>query len=411
MDHDALAWPSDLWLSKLHLTRLVASIIAAEIAAARGMDIQRLRPDLWGAGTAIVETDLALDSLERTNCAAALNQFFHLSDYGAEDYLLAAPTLGDWATIVAISIAVGSGQMTFETSGSTGAPKACTHTVQTLMEEAEIWAERYQDRKHIIALVPPHHIFGFIFTVLLPQIMGIPVVDVRYSGASGLKDALQAKRSLVIGAPVHWQYISRSFLSLPAGLRGVTSTAPMPKPVAARLKAQGLDDLTEIYGSTETAGVGLRGRGESAYTLLPHWSLERDGKGKGEDQQAHLVHKSTGAKQPLMDTVTLGANRTFTLNGRKDGAVQVGGTNVFPSRVADILRLQPQVAQCAVRLCHTTQRLMAFIVPHDPADSVEDLEQFLREACTEALTAAERPTRYDFGLELPQTPMGKSTAW
>lgn len=405
MQHDVRGWPEGTWLDKSNLTRLVGSIIASEVAHARGQDMQRLRPDLWTSDTSFLDAGLALDSLERTNCAAALNQFFHLSDYGAEDYLLAAETLGDWTGIVAISLAHGSGRLTFQTSGSTGAAKACTHDLARLQQEAAFWAEHFHGIERIAAMVPPHHIFGFLFTILLPQMAGLEVQDLRYCGASTLKHALAAPSCLAVGAPAHWQYLSCSFLKLPAGIHGVTSTAPMPQQLGTHLRAQGLESLTEVYGSSETAGVGYRMEGGAAYRLLPYWDVEMNG------DTAQLRHTQSKAVTPFMDKVAPGVPGTFTLLGRLDGGVQVAGVNVFPMRVADLLRAQPQVADCAVRLCPSRQRLVAFIVPADTREDTQDLEEALRATCRAALKTAERPTAFRFGRQVPRNSMGKLAAW
>lgn len=405
MHRDARDWPEGAWLNRSNLTRLVGSIIASEVAHARGQDMQRLRPDEWSSDTSFLEAGLALDSLERTNCAAALNQFFHLSEYGAEDYLLAAETLEDWTDIVAVSIANGSGRLTFQTSGSTGPAKACTHDLARLTQEAEFWAGHFGHIQRIAAMVPPHHIFGFLFTVLLPQLAGLEVVDLRYGGASALKHAMSDPNGLVVGAPAHWQYLSCSFLQLPAGIHGVTSTAPMPQQLRTHLRAQGLESLTEVYGSSETAGVGFRTKGNAAYRLLPYWDVEMNG------DRAQLRHTQTNSVAQFMDKVAPGVPGTFTILGRLDGGVQVAGVNVFPMRVADLLRTQPQVADCAVRLCPNRQRLVAFIVPTDRNSDMDALEDALRATCRAALKTAERPTAFRFGREVPRNSMGKIAAW
>ncbi|MEM6903874.1 MAG: 4-coumarate--CoA ligase, partial [Pseudomonadota bacterium] len=105
------------------LFRLIASLVAQELSISRRSDPSRLGAYEWTQAVPLFDDGLALDSLERINCSAALNQFFHLHEYGAEDYLLAADNLGDWVKLVRTSITEGSGHLTFTTSGSTGTPK------------------------------------------------------------------------------------------------------------------------------------------------------------------------------------------------------------------------------------------------------------------------------------------------
>ncbi|MEM6834555.1 MAG: AMP-binding protein [Pseudomonadota bacterium] len=405
MKTDLKEWPHHVWLDKPPLTRLVASIIAQEVADNRGTDLQRLRPDQWDDGTALIDAGLALDSLERTNCAAALNEAFHLSEFGAEDYLLACETLGEWVHIVALSIANGPGQITFHTSGSTGAPKAVTHSVAQLLAEVDFWSERFVARQRIVSLVPPHHIFGLIFTVMLPQRMEVPLIDARYTGVGALKDALHEPGTLVVGAPVHWQYLARSILRFPPDVEGIASTAPMPHQLAQQLHAQRLETLTQIYGSTETGGVGYRVSHADPYTLLPVWRLVEEG------DDLLLVYRRDGTRQELMDHIERGENDTFIVTGRRDGAVQVGGTNVFPIRVAEALDGQVDVKSCSVRFCTTRQRLVAFVVPEDDGADIGLLEDTLRAYCMQQFPAAACPAAYSFGSALPRNEMGKAVAW
>ncbi len=100
------------------------------------------------------------------------------------------------------------------------------------------------------------------------------------------------------------------------------------------------------------------------------------------------------------------------LRGRKDRAVQVGGINVQPERIAARLRDLPFVADCSVRLesALPEPRLKAFVVPgrgQDPAVVAEAVAEWCRAHCT----AAERPARIDIGERLPVSELGKPADW
>ena len=103
--------------------------------------------------------------------------------------------------------------------------------------------------------------------------------------------------------------------------------------------------------------------------------------------------------------------------GRRDRAVQVGGTNVYPDRVARVLRAHPKVADCAVRLMRPEEgwRLKAFVVPDgvsagaigDPADLRRELRRWLRDK----VEASERPGSITLGAVLPLDDQGKAADW
>ncbi|WP_407927902.1 AMP-binding enzyme [Belnapia arida] len=100
------------------------------------------------------------------------------------------------------------------------------------------------------------------------------------------------------------------------------------------------------------------------------------------------------------------------LHGRKDHAVQVGGVNVYPDRIAARLREHPLVADCVVRLdsCLAEPRLKAFAIPA-PGAEPQRLAAELEAWCRSAFPAPERPVRIDCGPALPVSELGKLTDW
>lgn len=95
--------------------------------------------------------------------------------------------------------------------------------------------------------------------------------------------------------------------------------------------------------------------------------------------------------------------------GRRDGAVQIGGHNVWPDRVARALRAVDGVADAAVRM-HANGRLKAFIVPAEQQDT-EHLSARIEQMIILHLTDPERPRSFRFGAALPRNAMGKLADW
>ncbi|WP_010219409.1 AMP-binding protein [Sphingomonas sp. PAMC 26621] len=392
--------PHSTLFSRASILQLVCDLLATELARSRGRSSTALGAVGWNEATILGEGGLDLDSLERLDASSALSEFFHLSDYGAEDYLLTLPKLGDWCDLVAQSLTVGSARLTFRTSGSTGVPKRCTHAVADLAEEVASWAHMLGTVERIVSLVPSHHIYGTLFNVLLPDRLDIDVQRAR----GGVATVQRSKPgTLVIANPTLWTHLARSCPALPRGLIGISSTAPMPQALAEQLVRQGLDQMIEIYGSSETGGLGYRLRPDIPYTLLDFWRHL----GNGEV----VRHGVDGlVRHMLMDHSTWYGDRNFQLEGRKDFAVQVGGTNVFPERVRDMLLQHHDVVDAAVRLEPTRGRLKAFIVLRgDRQDdvSIEHIDSW----CGTCLTDVERPRSFTIGREIPRDPMGKLADW
>jgi 4-coumarate--CoA ligase (photoactive yellow protein activation family) len=395
------------------LARLVISLVADELGIQRGRPIATDVALAWTEATRLDDEpspdgSLAFDSLARLDVAGRLNAFFHLHESGVEDYLLTAKTVGGLIDVVAASLKLTAERFTFQTSGSTGSPKPCTHPLALLRQEVKHLASLFPGVSRIVSLVPPHHIYGCLFTVMLPGAVGVPVLEGRNWGAGRLAAELP-HGSLLVATPHQWSYLARSLPVLPAGVTGVTSTAPMPASLSATLMAQGLADLVEIYGSSETAGIGARRSGEAAFSLFPYW------RAAGEALVRTLPDGGEAAPVEVMDRLAWDSATAFRPVGRRDGAVQVGGVNVFPERIAAIMAGHALVAACAVRVASlggddARTRLKAFVVPRTmpaPADLAAQLDAF----AAEHLKPLERPVIWQFGEALPRNEMGKLADW
>ncbi len=400
-----------LWLSRPALQSVLQSLLTAELASCRQRQSPNtpnsISPAVWPATLVMGESDtpaLGCDSLERIWLAAAVNEMFCLYETGSEDNLLSAPTFGDWLDIVEAGWQTNGRRITFTTSGSRGAPKRCSHERGDLHLEVRYLAQLFANARRIIALTPPHHIYGFLFTAMLPTFLGIPVLRAETLSPGVLSRELAAG-DVVVSVPPRWEWLARSIPCWPEGVRGITSTAPCPDPLKTVLMESGLSGFTEVYGSSETGGVGVRSWPETRYTLMSHWDWDL------AEPTPALLHKISGRRVCLQDDVRLQAEGKFTVESRKDGAVQVGGVNVFPGRLETLLRSQPGVADAAVRLSSVIgrQRLKAFIVPDGTLAHVT-LAAAL-DTWTQQFPAPERIRSFTFGPAVPSNEMGKSADW
>lgn len=395
------------WEQRAALQRFIADLVASELAALRRDML--LPAHAWTEATSL-QHDLGLDSLEFLHIAGLLADSLHLRQSGIEDYLLARRTLGDWIDIASVGLRHWSAQISFLTSGSSGTPKSCTHALANLEQEAAALAALFPGRQRILLAVPSHHIYGFLCGQLLPRRLGIgadAVIGIRTRLPSRLAAEARAG-DLVVGHPQFWQAALAPGQVFPAGVIGVSSTAPCPDELAMRAEAAGLRSLVQLYGSSETGGLGWRASWRDDYALHPY--LEHD-----PAQDAILRHGADGqlaALAPQDDLAWTGA-RSFQVGKRRDGAVQVGGVNVFPERVRQVLLSHPDVADAAVRLMRADEggRLKAFIVPRAAVDDTVSFTDALRRWIDEALAAPERPKAIALGSALPRGPMGKLADW
>ena len=400
--------PTGWWRDEAVLTRFVCDLVASELARARPTAAV-LPPTPWDPALHLPR-DLGLDSIEFLGVATALTESIHLHETGIEDRLLLQPTIGSWVATARDGLEHFSSAMTFRTSGSQGDPKRCTHQLSTLWQEVEELAPMFEGRRRVISAVRGHHIYGFLFTVLLPRALGLPgasVVDLRSRIPTSLRNELR-EGDLVIGYPDVWRSVAQVG-AVPAGVVGVTSTAHCPGELARALSRAGLDTLVQIYGSSETAGVGVRTDPEEPYALMSFWERAED------DDEVLLRRSADGAltSYPLQDTLEWSGARHFQPAGRIDRAIQVAGVNVFPDVVRRVLMEHPAVLDAAVRRMRPddASRLKAFVVPRTGFAGHDALHAELEAWVATKLTAPERPRAFTFGATLPRDSAGKLTDW
>lgn len=392
-------------LSHRSLRRVLQSLIAATLSSQPSRTGHRPKSTApWTDDFLLhegAEYALGCDSLDLLQVSSAVNEMFHLHEVGFETRLLHASTFGDWLAIVEDAWQSGVGSLTVSTSGSTGRPKLCTHTFASLGVEAAFLAEFFGSRRRIVAYTPAHHIYGILFTGLLPDRLGVAVVDLHSAGTQPLAQATGGSvlqpGDLVVSFPDGWSWIDRNIRTVPDDVEGVTSTAPCPRTLLDSMMESRLSRMVEIYGSSETAGIGTRVWPEPRYRLMPH--VQRIV--SSADARDHLETRS-GQQLPSMDHLEFFAEDMFLVNGRIDGCVQVGGVNVSLSSIEQRLREHPDVAEVSVQLMRPEgQRLMCHLVPRAGCD-VHRLEQSVLEQIASWPKAAERPIVIHFGVTLPQ---------
>lgn len=415
MSLKARSEPSAQWLDAPTIRRLLLSLIRQEQSDLRRRGLIREdqalaalsigQPAPQVDGIAIDEATLGFDSLSRLELISRVNQFFQLSQTGAEDYLLVTPSIGRWIEIITHHLAmVGAAQsFGFATSGTAGPVQTHVHGIATL--EAELTAlcdgplATIVPSARIVALVPPHHIYGFLFTCLLPSLLQADVVDLHLQAPSALSREGRPG-DLVIGTPFSWKMVAHAGRVLPEGLLGVTSAGPSTPDTWRRDEPGRPEKMMEIYGSTETGGLGSRSSGNAPFDLLSHLVPLQSGIARAAHPEVAL---------PLQDHIDWQGSRQFHLMGRVDHVVQVAGVNVAPSLVQKRILELDGVTDAAVRL--EADRLKALIVAGPHIKDQQDLQKRIDQHLQKHFPATARPASYRFATALPRNAMGKLCDW
>jgi long-chain acyl-CoA synthetase len=395
-------------LSRADVLAIIVGLVSGELSRSRPNQFNRNISIGWNDTTSLTDGGLELDSIELLQISSAVDEFFHLHETGLEEYLLRHRTLGGWCDIVLQAFPRGHRHFTFRTSGSQGVAKANRHRTSPLLQEIAILARLFRGRRRIVASVSPHHIYGFLFSILLPQALRVPVVMAREWPATKVLRVLGAG-DLVIGFPLMWQQIERRAKRISPDVFGVTSTAPCDPRIIESLRYLGLDKMTEVYGASETGGIGYRHDPAKPYRLFSHWQRLASQSKHGED----FSLKRPNAKAIVLpDRLQWFGVRTFRPLTRRDDAVQVAGVNVYPQDIAHRLREHPAVQDCVVRLMRANEgdRLKAYFVLKKKCNNVA-LQPPLEAWIYERFAAPERPVALTFGESLPVTAAGKLADW
>ncbi|MBO9717247.1 MAG: acyl-CoA synthetase [Pseudoxanthomonas sp.] len=213
------------------------------------------------------------------------------------------------------------------TSGSTGRPQAhaktwaafAAGTAQNLAALADLWGGA---QPQVVATVPPQHMYGMEFSVLLPLLGGAAVHAGRPLLPADVARALEQADGtrLLVTTPVHLRALLRSGVALPPLAGIVSATAPLPRELAAEAEDRFGAEVREVFGSTETCVFARRRSArEDLWTPLPGVRLASQPDGT-------LVHAPhLPAPVALADLVEVEADGRFRLCGRQADLLEIAG--------------------------------------------------------------------------------------
>ncbi|MDX2019516.1 MAG: AMP-binding protein [Deltaproteobacteria bacterium] len=246
-------------------------------------------------------------------------------------------------------------------SGSTGAPVAYDKTFAQLLGEAQVLAGLFSlGEDGVLPTVPCQHIYGFLMGVLAPLFAGAAFVRQTPLHTTHIMQTLtQTHATVLVASPAHLKGLAilcaDGPVSLPRLRQIVSSGAPLP-PHDAQALSKGMGvDVTELFGSTETGGIGYRRPPASAWQPLPGVSVATAaGLGMDHLPAERLLVRSPhacGAEEGwfiTQDMIALADDGSFVHLGRSDSVVKVGGRRVDLEALRQALLRVPGVADAAV---------------------------------------------------------------
>jgi long-chain acyl-CoA synthetase len=325
------------------------------------------------------------------------------------------------------------------TGGTTGEPKAVEHTHGSLfvsvLQHCAVWRVR-PGLERFLSAAPIFHIWGLFYATFVPLYAGGTLVLVPRYDPDEVLTAIAAEKITVFGggpAPVYLGLMSSplfnhtDFSSLVYCLSG---GAPCPLELHQRWRAATGCALLEGWGMSEAAPLCLtrpeapkpmsvgRAVPETAVEVVDLEDGERvlaDGEAGEIRVRGPQVMLGYAARPEATEAILregwlytgdigyLDAEGDLFLVDRKKDMIIVGGYNVYPRQVDEVLYRHPAIAEAAT-VGRADERLgevlVAFVVKR-PGAALDETEFF--EFCRAELVKYRRPVEVTFLDALPRT--------
>jgi acyl-coenzyme A synthetase/AMP-(fatty) acid ligase len=369
--------------------------------------LSRMR-ELTGFTVAVADVDRAFSSGVQVLCPQTRSQVCPQTNRAAEMPLM--PLHAD-------APSPGTELLNIFTGGSTGAPQVWSKTGENIFREALFLADQYaiSEQDCILATVPPWHIYGLLFSVVLPLVSSASVVNKTPSFPNEIVQvAKEHKVTVLASVPAHYRVLREKKLDLRLAFSSAGMLETADNEAFCRHNASG---VIEVYGSTETGGIATRNKSQGEEVFTPFSTIEWK---ITECPENRLAVRSPYISPDLpvdaegfftandrVEAAGEGADG-FILKGRSDAVVKVGGKRVDLEEIAAIIKKEPGVTDCLVTAQQESggrgQRIAA-LIQGDAVDPVD--EERIRKALGASLEAYALPRQIKAVSSIPVKKNGK----
>jgi acyl-coenzyme A synthetase/AMP-(fatty) acid ligase len=297
--------------------------------------------------------------------------------------------------------------LTLFTSGSTGAPRGCPKSAAQLLGEAQMHAQgACRGARRVVSTVPPFHIYGMLFGVLVPLMGGAAFLRETPLHARTVAASLSRfQADFLVSVPAHLMALGALSPGELPKLRGAFSSgAPLAAETSEGLEKRFGLRVTEVLGSTETGGIAMRQRPTEPWRPLPGVRVQ-----VGEEGEMLLDSPFVAADAPrpfpCADRVALADGGGFHHLGRRDRVVKVASKRVDLDDVVERMLALPGVLDAAVLAEPTASARGNVILAAAVAPTWSP--SALREALAARLDWVVVPRRIVCVPRLPREPTGK----
>ncbi|WP_263143823.1 acyl-CoA synthetase family protein [Pseudomonas sp. RIT-PI-AD] len=311
-------------------------------------------------------------------------------------------------------------RLTLCTSGSSGEAKAIDKSLRQLTTEAaaleRLWGADLGNAT-VLGSVAAQHIYGLLFRVLWPLCAGRPFLR----RAQPFPEDLQRESLALAERDAGFAWVASPALLKRMGenldwpalrplRRLFSSGGALPDEAAAQLHRRLGQWPTEIYGSSETGGIGWR-QGDERWQPFAGVEL-----GVDPDGALHLTspYLPPGHREQTADAVRIDADGRFLLRGRLDRIVKLEEKRIALPMLEQALAGHPWVADARLGVVQEGRAFLGVLLAPSAA-GLHVLRNRGRRALTEGLRrhlagycdALAVPRRWRLLERLPYNSQGK----
>lgn len=258
----------------------------------------------------------------------------------------------------------------FHTSGSTGSARIVTKRLTQIENELAnlyaLWGSDLEGRR-VRSSVSHQHIYGFLFSAMLPLCMGLAISARRISAPETL-GSLPAEALVLVLSPAFLKRATQArTVPFPFNPPPIifSSGGVLPGGTAEAAERIFGARTREIYGSTETGGIAYRdASGDAPWRCFPGVSVRIAGDSRIEVQSPYLPDNGYFLTGDAGRLISPGG---FSLTGRIDSIVKIEEKRVALGEVENRLRESPLVEDAHVVALERSRQLLAAVVALSPA--------------------------------------------
>lgn len=297
------------------------------------------------------------------------------------------------------------------TGGSTGKPQIWSKTAKNLFSEVFFHIEKHaisaEDR--FVATVPPYHIYGLLFSVLVPFASSAEITSDSGAFPHEIISAVQkSNATILVSVPMHYKALCGNPIPNHSLRLALSSAGVLDKTDNERFCVQNETRILEIYGSTETGGIAFRCRADEdiAFTPFDHVDI------KIADDKIHVrsnyispeVSRDQDGYFKTGDCGNALEKNRFELLGRSDGIVKIGGKRVDLQEIREKIMQMKEVHDAVILSSPAPagrENEIAAIIEGDVTASM------VRSYLANHLEPYAQPRRYKIVPRIPKNRLGK----